>query len=262
MKTTFHSFSNSAAPQAQQGGGVVWKLATSFCLGVVALSSPLHAQDADARQQASEFAVTVAQLKRQNTALAQSLAEANKREQGSADALSEIKARLEALGKNLIDGKDDRMVKAVSDLQILNTRLRDLENSSLRLSSVIQNYLKTALHADPAERTQVESALREMEAALGLREKPQRAIDFGSLDNARVVSIDSETGLLVLNVGNKAGAQIGMEFEIARNNRPLAKVLIAETRNNISGALVQTVVDSEHSPKIGDLASVKLQQNR
>jgi len=127
---------------------------------------------ADVHQEVADLRVESAQLKRQNAALVDSLAEANKREKESADALGQIRQRMEALGKNLIDGKDDRMVKAVSDIQVLNQRVNGMEEASMKLSSVIQGYVQTALHADPAERTKVETAIRELDVALGLRNQP------------------------------------------------------------------------------------------
>ena len=56
-------------------------------------------------QETSELQAELIRLKRQNANLAESLALANKREKESSEALALVKQRLEALGKNLIDGQ-------------------------------------------------------------------------------------------------------------------------------------------------------------
>ena len=152
-------------------------------------------------QTVGELQTRVAQLERERSALAESLVAANQREKESADALAKIKLRLSALDKNLFDGGDDRLVKAVSDLEILNRRVRELEEAALKLSASVQSYLKTAIAADHEARVAVEARLRELEALVGLRNKPQQNVTAGNLNQSVVDSIDSNSGLLVLNVG-------------------------------------------------------------
>ncbi|NNC86992.1 MAG: hypothetical protein HKN82_00875 [Akkermansiaceae bacterium] len=200
-----------------------------------------------------------AQLKRQNAALRESLVAANQREKESAEALAKIRLSLEALGKNLIDGGDDRLVAAVSDLEILNRRLRELEEAALRLSGSVKSYLKTAVAADPDARAQVEARLRELEAQVGLRQRPQPHIDLGTLQEAKVVSIDSESGLVVINAGNKAGVRIGMVFRVSRSDRGIAEAVVAETRENISGLLVQSQQDESNPVRVGDRAVLNVE---
>ena len=200
-----------------------------------------------------------AQLQRQNAALQESLVAANQREKESAEALAKIRLSLEALGKNLIDGGEDRLVAAVADIEILNRRLRELEEASLRLSGSIQTYLKTAVAADPDARAQVETRLRELEALIGLRQRPQPNIDFGNLQQAKVVSIDSESGLVVLNAGDRAGVRIGMACRISRSERGVAEAVVAETRDDIAGLLVQSLQDEANPVRVGDLAALKVE---
>ena len=210
-------------------------------------------------QTVGELQTRVAQLERERSALAESLVAANQREKESADALAKIKLRLSALDKNLFDGGDDRLVKAVSDLEILNRRVRELEETALKLSASVQSYLKTAIAADHEARVAVEARLRELEALVGLRNKPQQNVTAGNLNQSVVDSIDSNSGLLVLNVGERAGAKIGMVFEIRRNEQLIADAVVAETRENISGLLVQHLVNDLDPIQRGDKASLKTQ---
>ena len=201
----------------------------------------------------------VAQLNRQKAVLSESLVAANQREKECADSLARIRLRLEALGKNLIDGGDERLVQAVSDLEVMKGRIRELEEAALRLSGGVQTYLKTAIVADPDARADVEARLRELESLVGLRSRPRVQVDLGNLQRGKVVSIDSESGLLVLNVGEKAGARIGMVFKLERGERLVGEAVVAETRDVISGLLIQHLEDETNPARLGDIAALKVE---
>ena len=65
--------------------------------------------------------------------------------------------------------------------------------------------------------TDYKTALQELEVALGLRQKQQSEFD-GTLDEAKVLSIDSESGLIVINAGSKGGVKVdsnGKEYLVA-----------------------------------------------
>lgn len=198
-----------------------------------------------------------ARLKVQNTNLKGSLVEANRREKDSANALAKIKLRLEALGKNLIDSGDDRQVNAVADMAVLDRRLHKMEDAAIRLSASVQAYIKTAIAADPEARAQVEVRLRELEVELGLRNLPDRNIERGNLQHAKVKSIDEKSGLVVLNVGDKEKALIGMIFNIMRGDQIVAEAMVAETRPDICGVFVQRLENENNPVRFNDTASLK-----
>lgn len=229
-----------------------------FLTAAAALIGSAGLGGAWAHPEGSESAA-LGQMRNENAALRESLVAANQREKESAEALAKIRLSLEALGKNLIDGGDDRLVAAVGDIEILNRRLRELEEASLRLSGSVQSYLKSAVAADPDARAQVETRLRELEALLGLRNRPQPNVDLGSLQHARVVSIDSESGLVVINAGDKAGVRIGMVFHLSRNDRGIGEAVVAETRDDICGLLVQNLHGEADLIRVGDVAALKVE---
>ena len=198
-------------------------------------------------------------LRRQNAVLRQELVAANQREQDAAEALSRIKLRLEALGKNLIDGGDDRLVQAVSDFEVLDRRVRQLEEVALRLLGSVHSYLQSAIAADPDQRAEIEARLREFEVVLGLRGRPQEHVERGNLQNARVVSIDPESGLVVVNVGAKQDARIGLVFRITRGGDPVGEAMVALTRRDVCGLFVQKLENEDNPVRFGDIASLKVQ---
>lgn len=201
----------------------------------------------------------VLRLKRANASLTDSLVAANQREKESADALSKIRLRLEALGEDLISGGDGRLIDAVTNYEVTTRRLNVLEQSALGLSGAVQSYLKTAVVADPDARAAVEVHLRELEAQVGLRNRPRPQLDLGTLQHARVVSIDGDTGLLVVNAGDKAGALIGMVFRIMHGEQQVGEAVVVETRRNISGLLIQNLEDENNPVRLGDIAALKVE---
>ncbi len=201
----------------------------------------------------------VIDLQRQNQALHRSLAESNESEKAASEQLAKVTTGLEALGKNLLDGGEDRLVQAASDLNIANERLTLIEASAARLASATQDYVRTAVVSDPDARQRVEIALRELDAAQGLRQKPQPDVRNGTLQQSRVVSLDQESGMMVLNIGEGQGARIGMTFRLLRGQLPYGKAILADVRKGVSGAFIETLDEITESPRIGDTAILETQ---
>ncbi|MEI6604944.1 MAG: hypothetical protein WCP35_06520 [Verrucomicrobiota bacterium] len=222
--------------------------AATFGLWVVGGLCP--AQQSESFEKLQE---TLADLRDQNRTLQRSLAEANRGEKQASEQLAQVRLRLEALGKNLLDGGDDRLVRAASDIELSKERITELETTSRHLTSAVTDYLRQAVVSDPAARLRVETSLRELDAVLGLRQKPRPDVIAGSLQKARVVSIDQESGMLVLNLGEIQGAKIGMSFRLFRGQQPYAKAILADVRKAVSGAFTEQV-NAADSPRPGDLA--------
>ena len=224
-------------------------------LGLLASGELSVAQNATVQ----ELQEVITELQTQNQSLQRSFAESNRGEKQSSEQLAQVRVRLEALGKNLLDGGDDRLVQAASDLQVANERLAKLESSVTPVIASITDYIRQAVVSDPAARLCVESSLRELDAVLGLRQKPSPDVRAGSLQQADVVSIDSESGMLVLNLGEGQGAKIGMTFRLTRGQQPYGKAILADVRKGVSGAFVEHLDNVAESPRPGDLAVLETQ---
>ncbi len=235
---------------------------TRFHLQALAVSLGLLASVGSCVAQAptaDEYQEIITDLQEQNLALQRSLAESNKGEKQASEQLAQVRVRLEALGKNLLDGGDDRLVQAAADLQIANERNSELEGSVTKLAATIQEYLRQAVVSDPEARLRVETSLRELDAVLGLRQKPRPDIRTGTLQQAQVVSIDQESGMLVFNLGEVQGAKIGMTFRLTRGQQPYGKAILADVRKAVSGAFVEHLDNVADSPRPGDLAVLETQ---
>ena len=195
----------------------------------------------------------VKDLRRQNETLEKSLVQANRAEKEASEQLARVRLQLEALGRDLLEGGEDRLVQATADRQILEDRLGNLEGISNRLVSAIPDYLRQAVAADPDARLRVETAIRELDEVLGVRQKPAPAA-AGSAGNARVVNIDPESGLLVLNVGEAQGARIGTTYRLVRGAQPFGSAIVADVRRNVCGAFVEELDPGQGPVKFGDTA--------
>jgi chromosome segregation ATPase len=225
-------------------------LTTAAALGLLVMVVPCQAQETS-NENTQE---TVAKLSEQNRNLRIALVEANKAEKTSTEQLNQVRERLEALGKNLLDGGDDRLLNAAADLDIANERIAQLESASAKLTVAVQEYLRLAVVSDPDARLRVETAIRELDSAAGLIQKPRPDVRTGNLQQAKVVSLDEQTGMLVLNLGETQGAKIGMSFELRNGQKAYGKAILADVRKAVSGAFIEQIDSDEHTPAPGDIA--------
>lgn len=239
------------------------RLLAIAALGLCAGSSVVVAQDIQEGVPISEtdsLRLEISKLRKQNEVLIGTVIDAKRGEQQADEQLAQIKQRLEALGKNLLDGGNDRLVQAAAEQQILQERIEATEKAAVSLSSATQDFIRQAVVSDPDTRLRLETSLRELDAALGLRHKPRPDIKTGSLQRAQVVSIDAESGLLVVNVGQNQNCRIGMTYTIQRGDRPFGKAIIADVRKNVAGAFVEQLNPPSETVRLGDTIILETQQ--
>lgn len=195
-----------------------------------------------------------------NKVLEQGIAEANRAEKEASEQLAQVRGLLEALGRDLLDGGDERLIQATADMQILNERIARLEASANRLTGAVAGYLRTALAADPDARLRVETAMRELDEVLGLRQKPApTARATGSARRARVMSIDKESRLLVLNIGEQQSTRIGTTYRLHRGDQSYGTAIVVDVRQSIAGAFIETLDNPNVIPRLGDLATLEIE---
>jgi cob(I)alamin adenosyltransferase len=204
---------------------------------------------------------TIEALRQRNESLEKSILEANRAEKEASEQLARVRQRLEALGRDLLEGGDERLVQATADLQVLGSRVSNLEGASTRLVSVITDYLRQAVAADPDARLRVETAIRELDEVLGVRQKPAPAA-AGSAGNAKVMNVDPQSGLLVLNIGESQGARIGTTYRLVRGEQPFGSAIVADVRRNVCGAFVEELDPGAEPVRLGDSAILITQPGR
>ncbi len=197
-----------------------------------------------------------AQLERQVASLRESYMLARADADAARKQLREVSVRLEALGGTALGGQEEKLIETAAMLESTRSELDEVRQGSLRLVSAVAEYKRNAMVEDETARQTLETALQELEVALGLRQKQQSELD-GTLDEAKVLSIDSESGLIVINAGRKGGVEVGMPMEISRGDQVIAETMVTDVRKSVSGLLVQRHLNPVLSIAVGDRVSVK-----
>lgn len=222
----------------------------------------LSLQVAAAKIQALEAQINASKDK--NDALAQSAAAANSESNELKERYEKLRGLLEGLGvgalENSKDQTQERLLAALSDLRIMKDQRDELANALIELAESGMGLMKSAQNADPAAADRLNKAISAADAALvkaggGQVEAP------GDMQNARVVSLKNELGIAVLSIGAKDGVKPGMPFEIFREDKPIAKVLVTEVRNSVCGAVVQELAAASDPVRVGDRGRVDLNKS-
>ncbi len=173
-------------------------------------------------------------------------------------AADQANERLEALGIDLLrpgrDGLEQRLLKAVRDLDIYRQEEQQKRVALHQLSEAFLSYLVATPEAAEAQREKAQQALAK--AGESLSEAGNRAAQVTRrLEKSQVISVDPQIGLVVLDAGRDSGVRVGTPITIDRDDQTLFTALIVDVRQNISGALLQSSVGSGAAVQVGDRIS-------
>ncbi len=196
------------------------------------------------------------QLERQLSTLRESYALARADADAARSQLRDIRVRLEALGGAGLGESEQRIIDTTAQLEASRKENEQLRASSMKLASAITTYMRGALVEDAQALLALEGALRDMDVALGLRQAPQSELS-GTVDEAQVLSIDSESGLIVINAGREARVEVGLPMEISRGDQAIAMAVVTDVRKKVSGMLVQKHLNPALVVQVGDRVSVR-----
>jgi hypothetical protein len=231
-----------------------------------------HVPVASAKSVESASHVTPEMLLRQNEELRQqlsiqqeslrsltaSLAESNAEAELFRRKYSELELRMEALG--LEAGSKDRakleqrLLAAVSDLQLAQKERDEFRDQMLRTNEAVLRYLKRSQGGDAQARMEVETQLRSTNQLAG-RPTTTRPEVEPSLMEGSVISLKDEWSFVVANIGEKQGVRIGMPLRVLRGDRKIATVKVIDVRQRICGAVIQEM-DSKEKIRVGDRLQV------
>ncbi len=196
----------------------------------------------------------------QSLALAASESEVFRRE------ATDLRLKMEALGLDSANPDrsklEQRLLKAVRDLQIERSNRDHLSEVIVKLCDAVIRFLKTAESNDAAARGDVEAQMRAASEALGIT--GSHVVDANAVsatvNDGMVISFKDDLALVVANIGSKQGVKLGMPFQVWRSDKMIALVRVVDVRDNISGAVVQNLVSNKEPIKVGDLLRVDAQQ--
>ena len=197
-------------------------------------------------------------------AVTSSLAESNAEAELFRRKYSDLQLQMEALGlasANKDRAKlEQRLLAAVSDLQLAQKERDAYRDQMLRLDEAMLCYLKTSQSADAKARMDVETQLRSIDK---LVTKSTNAPDLAepSLMNGSVISVKDEWSFVVGNLGEKQGVKIGMPMRAMRGDKRIATLRVIDVRQRICGAVVQEMDSKKDRIKVGDGLQVDTQPN-
>ena len=236
-------------------------LAGVFLLGVagpcMAQSSAADATTGDKDQEIRRLKLQLEQSQKRYHTVVRALAASKQRETELDKTVNELKLRFVALGDNLLNGGEDAILEAVKNAEVLDKQNKRIETAAHGMIASLREFLRTAVASNPDARVHLETSIRELDAALGLRQKPRPQVAQGNLQQAKIVSIDPESGMLVVNAGEGQSVNRGMTFDIMRGNRKVAEAIVADTKKDFSGLLPTLHTNPEDAIRIGDIATVK-----
>lgn len=197
----------------------------------------------------------LAKAEEQRKALAESLAETVRVSEEQMAAAREMQLKLQAFGIDLFTQDENslqqRLLKAVRDLDISRQDVERQSAAMQELSEAFLKYLQATPSADAGERGKAEAAIAKAGEALQTPDEKGTG-EPGDLSGARVVSIDSSIGLVVLDAGKDKGLRVGTPIAILRGDRPIYSALIVDVRDAISGAVLQDKMADIGEVAVGD----------
>jgi hypothetical protein len=186
--------------------------------------------------------------------LTDSLAESNLQAEVFRRKYSDLELRMEALGLEAADKDraklEQRLLDAVSDLQLLQKDREGYRDQALRLSEAILHLLKTSTGGDAQARMEVETQLRSLNELIAKTDNPPA--ETATLMDGSVISVKDEWSLVVGNIGEKQGVKMGMPMRVVRGDKVIATLRVVDVRQRICGAVVQKMDSGEEKIKVGD----------
>jgi hypothetical protein len=197
-------------------------------------------------------------------ALTSGLAESNAEAELFRRKYSDLQLQMEALGlasANKDRAKlEQRLLAAVSDLQLAQKERDEYRDQMLRLDEAVLCYLKTSQSGDAKARMDVETQLRSIDKLLTNSTNPPDSSE-PSLMDGNVISVKDEWSFVVGNLGEKQGVKIGMPMRVMRGDQRIATVRVVDVRQKICGAVIQEMDSKKDKIKVGDRLQVDAQPN-
>jgi hypothetical protein len=212
----------------------------------------------------AELKVVVDKLSAENARLREAVAEREKTIRSLTEAVAlarseselfqkrwaEARLRAQTLGVDFDDADAARterqLIEGIRALYLSEANRRQLEKQLQRLVEAVSG------HGDvTAEATRAKELLAHLQPA----NEAFKVVETGALDAIRVVDVNVNLRLVVLNVGLMQGARVGMPLALMRGDRVVGEMKIVEVRKSVSGALIERL-DKNVTVTAGDVVRV------
>jgi hypothetical protein len=191
--------------------------------------------------------------------LTESLVESNSEAESFRRKFSDLQLRVEALGLASADQDraklEQRLLNAVSDLQLLHKEREQYRDEMLRLTEAVLRFLKTAESSDAQARMELEAQVRSINQLIAKSEDEAEEAQTSLLDGS-VISVKEEWSLVVGNIGEQQGVKMGMPLRVMRDDKVIATLRVVDVRQKICGAVIQEMDSKKGKIKVGDRLQV------
>src|SRR5438552_16515302 len=193
-----------------------------------------------------------------------SLAESNAEAELFRRKYSDLELRMEALGLASVNKDrsklEQRLLSAVSDLQLAQKERDEYRDQMLRLNEAMLRYLKTSQSGDAQARMDVETQLRSTNQLVKRSTKEPESPLPSWMDGSEI-SVKDEWTFVVGNLGEKQSVKIGMPMRVMRDDRKIASLRVVDVRQKICGAVIQEMDSEKQKIRVGDRLQVDAQPN-
>ncbi|MGZ5019152.1 MAG: hypothetical protein ACXWAV_01870 [Chthoniobacterales bacterium] len=236
---------------------------------IVLLGSVLSAGELAAQGNSSLLESNITEVRKQLEVqresvktLTESLAESNAEAELFRRKYSDLQLRMEALGLDAANKDraklEQRLLAAVSDLQLAQKEREQYRDQMLRLSEAMLQLLKSSTGGDAKARMELEAQLRSTNALVAKANQVEAQPD---LMDGSVISVKDEWSLVVGNLGEKQGVKIGMPLRVVRDDKTIARLRVVDVRQKICGAVIQEMDSEKEKIKVGDRLQADARQN-
>lgn len=153
-------------------------------------------------------------------------------------------------GGGAADGSHDALLELVTSESRLVTMGMAAELAALRAELAASTERIRRLSVALAE-AQAALDRNEVRRAQALEASVPRPVDAPV--EARLVDVNPELGLVVLDRGARQGVRYGLALTVLRDRRRVARVRVVDVRENVSGAAIEEIARGDH-PQTGDRA--------
>ena len=155
---------------------------------------------------------------------------------------SELQLRMDALGIESVSKDraklEQRLLTAVSDLQLMNKEKEAYREQLLKLTETVLRYVKSTPSGDPEARAEVEAQLRSTGQLLSAKDASDET-GRPDLMDGKVLSVKEEWSLGDGNLGAQQGVKIGMPLRVVQGGKTVATLRVVDVRENRAGAVIQ-----------------------
>jgi len=199
--------------------------------------SQLQLQNQLLKQSLIQTKSELTQLKDKMTAFEQLSTELNSANNSTENSGQDVAQAYTEQSKKLLQQelKFKLLQKMTEEIYITLSQSQELQDQALK-----QKYVDTALLA-------LSKGLNNLRA----QQNHEAQVAKGLLQT-KVKAIDVATGLVVLEQGSDMGVQIGMRFEIRRNEQLLAQATVVDIKEHVSGAFLDAAKFKITDLSVGD----------